>query len=349
MSGSSLDGLDIVYTHLTEIRGKWTYEIHAATCIPYTDEWQNKLANAAQLSVPEFLKLHTAYGRLCAEMIASFIEQHDLIHSIDFVASHGHTVWHEPAAFTTSQIGDGATMASILRLPVITDLRNTDVALGGQGAPIVPIADRYLLKEYDFCLNIGGIANITYNQKEPIAFDICPANQILNHFAQKLGKEYDEGGNIARAGNANTAILSALNELEFYHRSTPKSLHNGFVHEAVLPLFKDEIVENNLSTATIHIASQIANALQPFQNQETPQRLLATGGGALNSFLIEKLQEQLQPLNIEVVVPNTDWVFYKEAVAMALIGALRWREERNVFSSVTGASRDSVGGALWLY
>ncbi len=350
MSGSSLDGLDIAFVRLTEISGKWSYELLEAECMPYPGALADELKQAHTLAVPGFLRLHTSYGHYLGEQVNHFIKKYNLQHKVHFIASHGHTVWHEPAARTTAQIGDGAAIAAWTMLPVSSDLRNMDIALGGQGAPIVPVADRLLLSEYDFCLNIGGIANVTVNREEPVAFDICPANQLLNHFALRSEKAYDHKGEMARTGSNSTLILEQVNQVAFYNLSSPKSLHNGFVTEEVLPHF--ETLESNhdaLHTATRHIAVQIARALLPYRDTTVLQRMVVTGGGAFNDFLVETLQEELlKDGPMELVVPDEQTVKFKEAVAMALMGTLRWREENNVFHSVTGATLSSVGGAMWL-
>ena len=349
MSGSSLDGLDIIHTSITYVSGKWEYEINHADCIPLPDDLKAKLRNAKNESVPEFLKLNTAFGRFVANEINEFKEKHDLVHKIHFIASHGHTVFHDPANLTSTQIGDGATIAAITGYSTISDLRNMDVALGGQGAPIVPIADRLLFTDYDFCLNLGGIGNITVNQKDPIAFDICPVNQVLNYFAKQKGLEYDENGNLAAKGIINEGILTQLNALDYYKKPAPKSLDNDFSKNFVLSLFGEEPTEDALATAVAHIATQFTDAIEPFVTNEF-QKVLVTGGGAFNSFLIDAFNKKIKEKNwpIELVVPDDTLVNYKEALAMALIGALRWREEDNVLQSVTGAVRNSIGGALWM-
>jgi len=348
MSGSSLDGLDIVYTELTEVSGKWSFELIKADCIAYDKSLSEKLNRAKDMAVPDFLRLHTGYGRYLAQQVNEFIRINGLEHKIHFIASHGHTVWHEPSAHTTTQIGDGSVIAALTQLPVISDLRNTDVALGGQGAPIVPIADSLLFADYDFCLNIGGIANITVNGSTPVAFDICPANQILNHFAQKAGKEFDHSGEMARGGTLMAGVEEKLDNIMFYNQAAPKSLHNGFVHEEVLPHFETATIEDGLFTAVNHIVRKVAQAITPYTDNITVRKMRVTGGGAFNHFLIEQLSERLAAINIEVIIPEDNVVKYKEALAMALIGTLRWREEINVTNSVTGAARSSVGGALWL-
>lgn len=351
MSGSSLDGLDIVYTQLDEVRGNWTYEIKHADCIPYTEQWLKDLADAKDKDVPEFLRLTTAYGRYLGEQINAFIEKNSLHHQVHFIASHGHTVFHEPQNGTTTQIGDGASIAAITGLPVISDLRALDVALGGHGAPIVPIGDKLLFSEYDYWLNIGGIANITVLQNDaPVAFDICPANQILNGLANKENKPMDENGDMARSGKVLVEVFTNLNNQEYYSKSAPKSLSNEAARDLAFPILLESSHSNAdmLHTMVLHIAEQIAKAVAQYPSSKPEPKLLATGGGAFNTFLIEKIQDALTPQHVSVEVPDAKVVNYKEALVMALIGALRWREETNVLSSVTGASRDSIGGALWM-
>ena len=361
MSGSSLDGLDVVHVQLDEVRGQWSYEILHADCLPYTEQWINDLRHAAAMNVGDFLKLHTRYGKYLGEQINGFIAKYDLSHQVHFIASHGHTVFHEPEHSTTGQIGDGAAIAAVTGLPVINDLRAMDVALGGQGAPIVPIGDKLLFGGYDYLLNIGGIANLTIQAgglgqthgsapTGAVAFDVCPANQILNGLAEREGKAMDEGGNMASVGTLLPGMLEELNDAEYYKRPAPKSLSNDAAMELVFPklLASDNNNYDLLHTATVHIAQQIAAAVAQYPHGKEQATLLATGGGAFNTFLITELQKALAPYNITVVVPDAAVVKYKEALVMALLGTLRWREEINALSSVTGASRDSVGGALWL-
>ena len=346
-----MDGLDIVHVQLDEVRGQWSFEILHADCIPYNEEWATNLKDATRMQVSDFLKLHTAYGRYLGEQIKTFIAKHELSHQVHFIASHGHTVFHEPENRTTCQIGDGAAIAAVTSLPVISDLRALDVALGGQGAPIVPIGDKLLFGGYDYLLNIGGIANITVQKEGSLfAFDVCPANQILNALAEREGKTMDENGDMASVGTLLPGTLDELNEGGYYNQPAPKSLSNEAARDLVFPKLLTE--ENNnydlLHTATLHIVQQIVNAVKQYPHGKEQATLLATGGGAFNTFLIIELQKALMPYNVQVVVPESSVVKYKEALVMALIGTLRWREEANVLSSVSGASRDSVGGALWI-
>lgn len=349
MSGSSHDGLDIAFVEITDIRNDWSFEIKHAACIPFEKDMETNLRQAATRPVPEFLKLHTTFGRWIGTQVVDFIEQNGLHHKVHFVASHGHTVFHDPENKTSVQIGDGASISAITGLPTITDLRNADVALAGQGAPIVPIADRKFFNDFKYCLNIGGICNVTINDASPVAFDIVPANQVLDYFAQASGKAFDEEGAWAAKGTVHDSVLAALNALPYYQSEGPKSLANEYSKQLI------ELIENSgmsnvediLATLVAHITEQIVLALQAYRVAE-PTKMLVTGGGALNKFLVTQLSAALGAQGIEVVVPEENIVHYKEALAMAFIGVLRWREEENVLASVTGAAKNSIGGALWL-
>ena len=351
MSGSSLDGLDIVFTELTETGGKWSYSIIAAECVAYTDEWKENLRNAINLSALNYQLLHTAYGHFIGNKINEFIDTNNLHHRVNLIASHGHTTFHLPAQKMTAQLGDGAAIAAVTKLPVVTDLRNVDVAFGGQGAPIVPIGEKLLLSEYQYLLNIGGIANITINTNGNYkAFDVCAANSILNFLVADMGLLYDEGGKIAATGTVQTDLLQQLDSLSYYTQTAPKSLSNSFGISDVLPIIEGATIskQDALRTYVEHIAIQVKAALVSNIVNDVAGKILITGGGAFNTFLIERLTDLLSTENIIVVVPQEQFVQYKEALIMALMGVLRWREEANVLCSVTGAEQNSIGGALWL-
>ena len=352
MSGSSLDGLDIAFVEFQEQGGKWTCEILEADCYPYTDEWVTKLSNAINLPARDYMLLHTDYGHYTGQQVNKFIDKHQLDYKVAVIASHGHTSFHVPSKKMTAQLGDGAAIAAETKLPVVSDLRSLDVAFGGQGAPIVPVGEKLLMGEYDYFLNICGIANISLNTDKYIAFDVCPANRVLNMLANDAGKDFDEGGEMAASGNVNGELLNRLNALEYYKQPHPKSLANDFGTDVVYPLIKDQALSlpDSLRTYTEHIAVQIRDAIVAADNHKSitaNPKLLITGGGAFNTFLIQRLAEQLKGLNIEPVVPDKKLVNFKEALVMAFIGVLRWRQEYNVLSSVTGSARDSIGGALW--
>jgi anhydro-N-acetylmuramic acid kinase len=352
MSGSSLDGLDIAFVEFHENAGKWNYEILQADCYPYSDEWIQRLKSATSLSALEYQLLHADYGHYLGRQVNKFIDQYGLHYKVALIASHGHTTFHIPSKKMTAQLGDGAAIAAETQLPVVTDLRALDVAFGGQGAPIVPIGEKLLWNEYAYFLNIGGIANISANANPYVAFDVCPANRVLNMLANHAGKEYDAGGEMAASGNINEGLLEKLNALDYYKQPHPKSLANDFGTDVVYPLIKNSgcSIPDALRTFTEHIVVQISSSVSALENQKSKienQKLLVTGGGVFNKFLLQRLKEELQKLNIEVVIPDANLVNNKEALIMAFIGVLRWRQEYNVLSSVTGSSRDSIGGALW--
>ncbi|MBO9200409.1 MULTISPECIES: anhydro-N-acetylmuramic acid kinase [Niastella] len=355
MSGSSLDGLDIAFIEFHESKGVWEYEIKAADCYPYGEEWVQKLRGAIQLNALDYQLLHTEYGHYIGEQVNAFIERHNLQYQVQLIASHGHTTFHAPAKKMTGQLGDGAAIAAVTGINVVSDLRAMDIALGGQGAPIVPIGEKLLLGNYTFFLNLGGIANISYNHPDQyLAFDVCPANRVLNMLAHDEGKTYDDGGQLAASGNLHPNLLKLLNELDYYRLPYPKSLANDFGTDVVYPLLKSSGIPtaDALRTMVEHIAEQTAATIQTLLSnhklETTSYQLLATGGGAHNTFLLERLQTALQPLGVEIVTTDKNLIDFKEALIMALIGVLRWREENNVLASVTGASRSSIGGAVWI-
>lgn len=351
MSGSSLDGLDIVFTELQESSGKWTYEIKCAGCLEYDEDWNTKLKSAIDLPAKEYQLLHTEYGKYLGEKVNEFIEMNQLHHKVNLVASHGHTTFHLPEKRMTHQLGDGAAIAAITKLPVVSDLRSLDVAFGGQGAPIVPMGEKLLFPGYQCFLNIGGIANLSIrNENEVIAFDVCAANRVLNMLALERNMNYDDGGKIASGGTIHQNLLTELNALNYYSLPYPKSLANSFGTDTIYPMIKNYglTTEDSLCTYTEHIALQIKNSLEPFSLGFEFQKLMITGGGAFNQYLVERMNLLLHPVNFEIYQPPAEVVNYKEALIMALLGVLRWREQYTVLSSVTGAERNSIGGALWL-
>lgn len=353
MSGSSLDGLDTAFVELEETGGKWSYEIKSASCKPYNSEWLEKLQKATTLSAYDYLVLHSAYGKYIGEAINEFINNNDLHHKVQLIASHGHTTFHAPDLGMTAQLGDGAAIAATTQINVVSDLRAMDVAFGGQGAPIVPIGEKLLLSDYALCLNLGGIANLSFKSDAGyIAFDVCAANRVMNMLAQLQGKEYDEDGAIAASGKVDTALLMKLNALTYYEKPCPKSLSNSFGTDEVFPFVQSFSlsIADKLRTYAEHVVVQIRNAVTLISEKSKIEnrKLLVTGGGAFNTFLITRLKEVLNDMNIEVIVPDAMLVSYKEALVMALIGVLRWREEYNVLHTVTGAKRSSIGGAVWI-
>lgn len=352
MSGSALDGLDIVFVEFQENGGKWQYEIIQGETYPYTKEWADKLRNAIQLKALDYQLLDVEYGHYIAAEVNKFIDRHQLDFKVQLIASHGHTTFHVPSRKMTAQLGDGASIAASTGINVVSNLRAIDMALNGHGAPIVPIGEKLLLNDYDLFLNIGGIMNVSYRKPdEYIAFDVCPANRVMNMMAQKLGKEVDYSGDFARSGKLQPQLLGQLNALEYYRMPYPKSLANDFGTDVIFPMCAKSgySIEDGLRTFVEHMAEQLKASLAALLGEDGGnKRILITGGGAHNTFLVERLTERLKEINVEVVVPDKVLVDFKEALIMGLIGVLRWREEVNVMATVTGADRDSIGGAVWM-
>lgn len=338
MSGTSLDGLDICYAKFQNITN-WEFEILKTETIPYSIEWKNRLQNAILLSAEDLLALDKEYGFYLGEKTQEFISKNNIA-DLDFIASHGHTVFHQPQRKFTLQIGDGRAIKLTTKKPVIYDFRSQDVLMGGNGAPLVPIGDELLFSQYDACLNLGGFSNISLQKNhQRIAFDISPVNVVLNYFAEKLGKNYDENGDFARNGAINFKILEQLNALTFYQKSAPKSLGVEFVNSNILPLLKDETPENIIATFTEHIAEQIAKVF----NDNQLKTVLVTGGGTFNTYLLEKIREKSQT---ELIVPDENIINFKEALIFALMGVLRLRNEVNVLCSATGSTENHSSGII---
>jgi anhydro-N-acetylmuramic acid kinase len=354
MSGSSLDGLDVAFVVFQESGGKWSYHIEAAECLPFSSEWENRLRDAITLSAKDYLLLHSAFGHYIGHQVNAFIEKYRLQHRVQLISSHGHTTFHMPEQKMTGQIGDGAAIAAVTGINTVSDLRALDVALGGQGAPIVPMGEKMLLSEFPLLLNLGGIANISASLSSGyIAYDVCPANRVLNMLAAEKGMPYDAGGQLASSGTLRDEALAFLNQLPFYAAPFPKSLANDFGTDVVFPVLKKYNLGTTdaLRTMVEHIAIQITRnigRLLPKMDPALPKKVLVTGGGAYNTFLVDRMQSILRPLGVELSVPDENLILYKEALIMALLGVLRWREEATALHTVTGASFSSVGGCVWM-
>jgi anhydro-N-acetylmuramic acid kinase len=342
MSGTSLDGIDLAHI-IFRIEGRrWQFEILETETIPYTEAWLQQLKTAVGFSTAQLEILNHDYTLLLGNVISDFIQKHR-IEYLDAVCSHGHTILHQPQNGLTLQIGNLPEIAKLVHQTVVCDFRISDVKLGGQGAPLVPIGDRILFSEFDYCLNLGGFSNISFEANgKRIAFDISPVNTVLNFYANQLGLDYDDKGSIARSGKINPDLMDKLNALEFYQKSFPKSLGFEFVKETVLPTIEKYgiAIEDKLHTFTEHVAQQIASAL-PLKSG----KLLVTGGGAYNNYLIQRTQHYLS--EIEIIIPDPKILEFKEALIFALLGVLKLRGEVNVLSSVTGAAHDHSSGNIF--
>ncbi len=342
MSGTSLDGIDLAHVAFTIKNDKWSFQLLECETIPYTTNWLNKLKIAVDFSDTQLEKLNSDYTLLIGTIINDFISKNK-IQNFDAVCSHGHTILHQPQNRFTLQIGNLPEIAKITNQTVVCDFRVQDVKLGGQGAPLVPIGDKILFSDYDYCLNLGGFSNISFNENgRRIAFDISAVNTVLNFYANKLGLDYDDKGKISKSGKLNFELLNELNALDFYKKKHPKSLGFEFVKEIILPLIEKHSIAtvDKLHTFTEHIAIQIAQVLT-----KKHCTLLITGGGAYNDFLIEKIQ--FHSPKIEIIIPDSKTLEFKEALIFALLGVLKLRNEINVLSSVTGAKTDHSSGVIY--
>ncbi|TDP57784.1 anhydro-N-acetylmuramic acid kinase [Flavobacterium dankookense] len=342
MSGTSLDGIDLAHINFTIKNNRWSYTLHETQTIPYDNNWLNKLKTAVDFSKTDLEILNEDYTLLLGNTIKSFIKKNKIT-NLDAVCSHGHTILHQPQNGYTLQIGNLPEIAEIIGVTVVCDFRVQDVKLGGQGAPLVPIGDRILFSEYDYCLNLGGFSNISFEQNgKRIAFDISPVNTVLNFYANKLGLAYDDKGTIARSGESDLNLMEELDTLSYYQKPFPKSLGFEFVKTVVLPLMEsyDISIEDKMHTFVKHIAKQTAFALP-----ERNEKMLITGGGAYNTFLLESMQNYLPEMSL--VVPDAKTLEYKEALIFALLGILKLRKEINVLSSVTGAKKDHSSGKIY--
>lgn len=344
MSGTSLDGIDLAWCHFSrKENGGWDYSIEKAVTVPYPDDFRQRLSNAQELSALEYVKLNNDVAMIFAKAINDWLGDGS---RPDFIASHGHTVFHQPEIGLTTQIGNGAILAAHTKTLIVCDFRTKDVALGGQGAPLVPIGDELLFGEYDACLNLGGFSNISYRvDGKRIAYDISPCNMALNIIANQAGLPYDKDGQLSKSGQILPDLLQKLNDLGYYHQKPPKSLGKEWFENVFHPALKPSLIKNAIAdiarTAVEHIATQtVANV------PETAKTLLVTGGGAHHRFLIQQIQSQRDALKI--VVPDHLIVDYKEALIFAFLGLLRLNGEVNCLRSVTGAREDSCGGCVYI-
>lgn len=338
MSGTSLDGLDFAYVRFDFAYKQWRYKILHTETIHYTEEWQTLLKNSILLEKDALQKLDKKYSEYLTKLTKGFIVENKII-KLDIISSHGHTVKHRPDLGYTIQIGNRPEFGNAFDTPIVCDFRTQDVALGGQGAPLVPIGDRLLFSEYNYCLNLGGIANISYEQDgKRIAYDIGAVNMVLNHYANELGLEFDKGGMLAASGKLDKVLLDKLNNLEFYNQPPPKSLGREWAEEKVFPILNASKLKPKdiLHTYTVHIAEKISTPIKD------KNRVLVTGGGAYNDFLLQNLNQ-----NIQWIIPKEEVVEFKEALIFGLLGVLRYRGQVNCLKSYTGANKNHCSGKCY--
>jgi anhydro-N-acetylmuramic acid kinase len=343
MSGTSLDGLDVAYCIFRQTKKGWAYEIEKATTLKYPSTWNESLSRAHLLSGSDLLALHAAYGQWLGKVVREFITKHKL--KVDFIASHGHTIFHQPGKKITFQLGSGNAIHAASGLPVVSDFRSLDVSLNGQGAPLVPIGDKLLFSEFDVCLNLGGIANLSTDIKtKRIAYDISFMNMGLNYLASKAGKSFDENGAMAESGEVNKQMLRQLESVYAKWRKKRPSLAREHFEEFLLPILDDDNISLNdrLRTSVESSAKEIAIAIK---NAAKNPKVLCTGGGAQNSFFISSLLDACGD-DAQLIVPDKSVINFKEALVFAFLGTLRVRNEVNCLHTVTGASRSTSSGVM---
>ena len=340
MSGTSLDGLDIVYVKFTQ-NESWSFKIINSKTYKYEDSTADILNDISKKSLEEIKELDVVYSKKLAKIINEFIDEFS-INKIDFVSSHGHTAIHDPSNLITYQMGNLSTLSSEINQKVICDFRVQDVKLGGEGAPLVPVGEKYLFHEYDSFINLGGFANISNHKGESlIAYDICPVNIVLNNLSKKIGKDFDDKGFIASSGKLIINLYEELEKLEYYQSSPPKSLGIEWVDEYIFPLINkyfDYPTEDLLNTLSNHIANQISN------NLKNLDKVLVSGGGAYNDYLIDLIRSKTDS---EIIIPSKNIIEFKEALIFAFLGVLRYLNINNCYSSVTGASKDHCSGKIF--
>jgi anhydro-N-acetylmuramic acid kinase len=333
MAGSSMDGLDLALVDFTHDKNRWTFNIDKADTIAYSHQIEQELKNVSSVSPEKQVIVDQLFAEWSTNAISEFIAGFEP----QLIGFHGHTVKHDPYEGISWQLGSGQSMADRLHLPVVTDFRSLDISLGGQGAPLVPFGDFVLFNEFDGCLNLGGIANLSLREKQ-IGWDICPCNQLLNYFAEQLGLPYDNGGKLAASGNVNEHLIEQLSQQHYFQKAPPKSLPNGFLMDYLKHIEPHEA----LATCSAFIARRIGAELSTVR----PGKLLITGGGAHNTFLVSLIRNRLS--SWEIVVPSVELTDYKEAIIFAFLALMRSFDQPNVLASVTGASRDSSSGVLHL-
>ncbi|MDF1694529.1 MAG: anhydro-N-acetylmuramic acid kinase [Saprospiraceae bacterium] len=341
MSGSSLDGLDVAIVRLD---GEGDWSLCATYACPYNDTWVRNLKEYEKLSAVEYIAFKVDYSKYVSELLKDMLSEFN--GSIDYISFHGHTLMHLPHDHITEQIGNGGILAAILGIPTITDFRIQDVQKGGVGTPLAPLVERDLFSGYDYYLNLGGIANITYVEEKVIqlAYDVCPCNQVLNHFSNTLGREYDEGGLLARSGSFLSSVIDFLQTFPFFKTPPPKALDNNWIKKDFIPGFPSGKAEDLLHTYTKWMADCIANEIHEDGN---PKTLFVSGGGAHNSYFMECLQIALKDRNCDLKIPSKEIIDFKEAILMSLLAYKYVTDQVNVLCSVTGAHSDSIGGALY--
>lgn len=343
MSGTSHDGLDLCLAEFIHNGESWIYRILKTKSVEYDKPLQQRLMEAYNLSGRELAMLNAWFGAWIADRINELTKDFTADH-VDAIGSHGHTIFHDPTHGYTTQIGSGAHIAAGTGIQCVCDFRSGDVARGGQGAPLVPIGDELLFPNYDICLNIGGIANLSYSTNDQrVAYDICPANMALNKLMELYySMPYDKDGELGRQGNIDESLLEKLNSLDYYNSKVSKSLGREWFENTFFPIIDSHSASpgNKIRTVYEHIATKIAES---FAAKESGTVLL-TGGGARNPFLTDLIDEKT---NNSLIIPSDEVIDFKEALIFAFLAVLYLRKTPSSLASVTGSLNNSIGGCLY--
>ena len=339
MSGTSCDGIDMAFCEFWKEKKIWNYKLKNTLTIPYSKKWKKKLLNCNKINSYKLEKLDLDLGIFIAKSIKKFIAKSKIKPTL--IASHGHTVFHNPKDKISLQIGNPQIIFSKVKIPVVYNFRQLDILMGGQGAPLVPYGEKHLFNNYDYCINIGGILNITYlNKNKTIAYDVCPANLVLNYLSRKLKLEFDKNGNKASRGKLILELFNNLNALKYYKKKNPKSLDVIFVEKEIIPLLIKYKVEDMLFTYTEHIAHQLNKSIK-----KKNAKILVTGGGTFNEYLISRIKS-LNDHNSNVLAPKKNLINFKEALIFGFLGLLRFLNKKNILKSVTGAKISTSSGII---
>lgn len=342
MSGTSMDGVDLALCELTEVNGNFQYQIIASQTFAYEEKWRVRLSQLRYQNAENYARTDIFYGKYLGELVNSFLQSNGL--QADLIASHGHTIFHDPAGWLTAQIGDGPTINATTGIPVVSNFRRADVALGGQGAPLAGLGDQLLFSEYPVCINLGGFCNISGKGTN---WDISPCNIVFNRLAREVGKKFDENGQIAEAGEIIFPLLNQLNNIPYYQKNGPKSLGREWINKNFWHLVRDydnEPLENKMKTLIAHVSFQIARSIdQLVGNNGAGEKVLVTGGGAHNPVLVEFLKSES---DADIIVPEPQLIDFKESLIFALLGYLRVKNRNNTDAAFTGAGSNFICGSL---
>lgn len=343
MSGTSLDGLDIAYCDFKRNGKGWSYSLRKATTIKYTSAWVDKLSSAHHFSGEDLVALDVSFGKFLGKACRQFITRHRI--KPDFIASHGHTIFHQPKKGFTYQLGNGTAIHVESGIPTVYDFRSLDVILGGEGAPLVPAGDKFLFGVYEVCLNLGGIANLSMDIKgKRIAYDITFGNMGLNYLMNTIGKTYDDKGRLTSTGTIHPAMFKELGRVLKPIRKRRPSLGREIFEQRIKPILDTPgiALQDKLRTFTAFCVQEISTAVL---SSTRNGNVLCTGGGAFNSFFISELLDALDD-EATLILPDPDTIKYKEAIVFAFLGIKKVLGEVNCLQSVTGATRDSSSGVL---